>query len=168
MTITLVSIGKKSKEEAEKAEVEEGALARIMDALELGGAARNVALSKDESEVLKGLCLLTSKPLVYAANVAEDDLADQGASNPYLKVRPGCGAGARGAAEPADACTPGGGAKGAHAAQAGHGAATSVCGGVMCRSLLSWGRAPFWVPRHEDAVFTVLATLPIARKGAHC
>jgi ribosome-binding ATPase YchF (GTP1/OBG family) len=36
---------------------------------------------------VKGMCLLSMKPLVYAANVAEDDLADKGARNAYVKVR---------------------------------------------------------------------------------
>ena len=36
----------------------------------------------------KGYNLLTAKPTIYAANVAEDDLADDGASNPHVaKVR---------------------------------------------------------------------------------
>ena len=29
--------------------------------------------------------LLTSKPVIYAANVAEDDLADDGANNSYVQ-----------------------------------------------------------------------------------
>lgn len=33
---------------------------------------------------VKGLCLLTSKPMIYAANVAEDDLADGGENNPHV------------------------------------------------------------------------------------
>ena len=33
---------------------------------------------------MKGLYLLTMKPVTYAANVAESDLADQGAGNAYV------------------------------------------------------------------------------------
>lgn len=29
---------------------------------------------------------MTYKPLIYAANVAEEDLADKGANNPHVKV----------------------------------------------------------------------------------
>ena len=37
---------------------------------------------------IKEYNLLTGKPVIYAANVSEDDLADDGASNPYVqKVR---------------------------------------------------------------------------------
>ena len=38
-----------------------------------------------------GLNLLTAKPVIYAANVAEDDLADDGASNPHVAGCPGAG-----------------------------------------------------------------------------
>ena len=37
---------------------------------------------------MRGYSLLTAKPVIYAANVSEDDLADDGASNGYVaKVR---------------------------------------------------------------------------------
>lgn len=38
---------------------------------------------------VKGLGLLTLKPLIYAANVMEDDLADQGANNTHVQVGQG-------------------------------------------------------------------------------
>lgn len=42
----------------------------------------------DEKELLESFNLLTYKPTIYAANVAEDDLADDAASNEYVaKVR---------------------------------------------------------------------------------
>ena len=42
----------------------------------------------DEKELLESCNLLTYKPTIYAANVAEDDLADDAASNEYVaKVR---------------------------------------------------------------------------------
>ncbi len=43
---------------------------------------------EDEAAFIATLNLLTSKPVIYAANVTEDDLADDGASCPYVqKVR---------------------------------------------------------------------------------
>lgn len=43
---------------------------------------------EDEIKWLKEYNLLTGKPVIYAANVSEDDLADDGASNQYVqKVR---------------------------------------------------------------------------------
>ncbi len=38
----------------------------------------------DIEEFVRSLFLLTSKPVIYAANVAETDLADDGASNPHV------------------------------------------------------------------------------------
>ena len=35
---------------------------------------------------MRGLYLLTAKPVTYAANVAEADLADMGATNPHVKL----------------------------------------------------------------------------------
>lgn len=52
--------------------------------------ARTFEVPDDEDAQLwfKGYNLLTAKPTIYAANVSEDDLADDGASNPHVaKVR---------------------------------------------------------------------------------
>ena len=42
--------------------------------------------SDEEAEAVRGLYLLTAKPVTYAANVAEADLADMGATNSYVKA----------------------------------------------------------------------------------
>ena len=58
--------------------------------LEAGKMARSFEVPDDEDAEIwfKGYNLLTAKPTIYAANVAEDDLADDGASNPHVaKVR---------------------------------------------------------------------------------
>ena len=73
-----------SKEEAAARDVERGALARIAAALEAGLPARGVPLDVDEAAAVKGLQLLTMKPVIYAANVGEADLADGGASNKHV------------------------------------------------------------------------------------
>ncbi|MCR4946611.1 MAG: redox-regulated ATPase YchF [Lachnospiraceae bacterium] len=54
--------------------------------LEEGKMARNFEVPDDEDlEVwFKGYNLLTAKPTIYAANVAESDMADDGASNPHV------------------------------------------------------------------------------------
>lgn len=43
--------------------------------LELGKPARSAGLTSEEEESIKGLMLLTLKPVIYAANVADSDLA---------------------------------------------------------------------------------------------
>ncbi len=75
----------RTKEELAVAELEVTALKRIAAALEEGKAARSVFPfdSDDEGVVfnIRALQLLTAKPMIYAANVAETDLADAGASS---------------------------------------------------------------------------------------
>ncbi|AHM56335.1 GTP-dependent nucleic acid-binding protein EngD [Peptoclostridium acidaminophilum DSM 3953] len=56
-------------------------LERIQNALEDNKMARSLELTDDEAEFVKDLNLLTYKPVIYAANVAEDDLANDGATN---------------------------------------------------------------------------------------
>jgi ribosome-binding ATPase len=60
---------------SKEAQLEDGALARVQQVLEQGGAARSVDLSEEEAPLLKPLGLLTAKPIIYATNVSEDDLA---------------------------------------------------------------------------------------------
>ena len=55
--------------------------------LEEGNMAKTFELSEDEDEIewYRSYNLLTAKPVIYAANVSEDDLADDGAANPHVK-----------------------------------------------------------------------------------
>ncbi len=56
-------------------QLEVEALEKILAVLDEGKAARYVDLTEEEEEVIKPLGLLTRKPIIYAANVSEDDLA---------------------------------------------------------------------------------------------
>lgn len=58
-------------------------LQKIKEHLEEGKLAKTFSGTEDEEELewLSGYNLLTYKPVIYAANVAEDDLADDGVSN---------------------------------------------------------------------------------------
>lgn len=51
-------------------------LQRIEAALENGQSARSVELDKDEAALLGDVHLLSAKPVIYAANIAEDEIAD--------------------------------------------------------------------------------------------
>jgi hypothetical protein len=51
------------------------ALEKVNDALGGGKPARGAGLTQAEAELVKGLMLLTMKPVIYAANVADADLA---------------------------------------------------------------------------------------------
>ena len=66
---------KKQMRTSKEAQTEDAALERIQAVLEEGGAARSVELSDEESLMIKPLGLLTAKPIIYATNVSEDDLA---------------------------------------------------------------------------------------------
>jgi GTP-binding protein YchF len=73
---------KKQVRTSKEAQLEDGALARIQAELEGGGAARSVELSEEEAAFVRPLGLLTAKPIIYATNVSEDDLA---AGNAYTE-----------------------------------------------------------------------------------
>ncbi|MBW4691184.1 MAG: redox-regulated ATPase YchF [Lyngbya sp. HA4199-MV5] len=56
-------------------QVEVDALEKLMVVLNEGKPARQVTLTEDEEAAIKALGLLTRKPIIYATNVSEDDLA---------------------------------------------------------------------------------------------
>lgn len=58
---------------------------KIKDHLEAGKPVRTMELTEDEDEFVKGLFLLTSKPVLYVANTSEDDLMNPGEENALLK-----------------------------------------------------------------------------------
>ena len=57
-----------------KYQIEIDALTRLKQALDNGKSARTVEITDDEKEYLKDLFLLTSKPIIYIANVSEEQL----------------------------------------------------------------------------------------------
>ena len=59
-----------------KAQLEIDVLNKLKQALEAGKAARSVDLSEEEKDLIKDVYLLTSKPILYIANVSEEQLAD--------------------------------------------------------------------------------------------
>ena len=59
-------------------------LEKIQAVLEQGQSARVLDLNDDEKKLLKDFNLLSLKPIIYVANVSEDDVADDGASNPHV------------------------------------------------------------------------------------
>ncbi|GAC1451247.1 MAG: redox-regulated ATPase YchF [Chamaesiphon sp.] len=58
-----------------EAQIELPALERLSTALNEGKPARQVILTEEEAELIKQRGLLTAKPVIYATNVSEDDLA---------------------------------------------------------------------------------------------
>ncbi|CRZ34655.1 hypothetical protein DFR55_1396 [Herbinix hemicellulosilytica] len=61
-------------------------LERLKVHLEEGKPAKTFAAEEEESKLIATYNLLTAKPVIYAANVNEEDYANDGANNPYVKA----------------------------------------------------------------------------------
>ena len=72
----------KAKKDKKTPQEEVSALTKIDEMLQQGKAARLVELEPEEEKQIKGLGLLSRKPVIYAANVADTDL---GAGNDMVK-----------------------------------------------------------------------------------
>lgn len=81
----LVKAQKLIKAGDKKAAARAALLQRISDALGEGIPGRRVEMTDDEKAGLKELDLLTSKPILYVANVAEEEAADW-SGNAYVKT----------------------------------------------------------------------------------
>lgn len=81
----LQRVSKMAKQKDKEALMEEPVLLKVKEVLEAEKPARAADLSDDEMKVIKGLHLLTIKPMLYVANVSEDEVADP-ANNKYLKM----------------------------------------------------------------------------------
>lgn len=65
-----------------EAQAELVVLEKLQTALNEGTSIRLLKLSEEESEIIKPFGLLTAKPVIYATNVSEDDLAT---GNPWVE-----------------------------------------------------------------------------------
>ncbi|WP_342399826.1 redox-regulated ATPase YchF [Weizmannia sp. FSL W8-0676] len=80
-------VEKIAKQKDKEAVAEYEVLAKLKAAFEAEKPARAVELTEDQQKIVKGFQLLTSKPVLYVANVGEDDIQGPSA-NPYVgKVR---------------------------------------------------------------------------------
>ena len=59
---------------------------RLMAALEDGKTARSLDYTDEEREFLSEVALLTIKPVIYAANISEDDIASDINDNPFYQA----------------------------------------------------------------------------------
>ncbi|MEN9206299.1 MAG: redox-regulated ATPase YchF [Thermostichales cyanobacterium DRC_bins_46] len=71
----LERVRKQAKSGDKALQVELAALEKLYGALQAGQPARLVSLDPDQERAVKSLGLLTRKPMIYAANVSEADLA---------------------------------------------------------------------------------------------
>lgn len=83
----LSRVAKLAKQKDKEAMVEAPVLEKLKAAFEAEKPARSVELTEEELKVVKGLHLLTIKPMLYVANVAEDEVNDADNNEFVQKVR---------------------------------------------------------------------------------
>lgn len=59
---------------------------KVQSTLENGQRAKSLVLNEEEQAMLDSFQLLTAKPVIYAANVNEEDLASDGADNAHVQT----------------------------------------------------------------------------------
>ena len=69
-----------------KAQVEIDLLQKIKNNLENGISARAIEFNEDEKELMKDLFLLTSKPIIYVANISESQIGQENNDELITKV----------------------------------------------------------------------------------
>lgn len=79
-------IRKLAKSGDKNARLEEGLLSRIKEMLEEALPARRVEMTEEERGMIRDLNLLTLKPILYVANVAEAEVATAEGQNPYVQA----------------------------------------------------------------------------------
>jgi len=82
-----VKTARGSGADAKVAKVEQALLERLLPHLDSGKPALLLDVPEEEKALFKSFCLLTSKPTLFACNVAEGDLAQADANPWVVKVR---------------------------------------------------------------------------------
>lgn len=77
---------KKSLKGNKSFKMEVDLLEKILPVLEEGKFIRTLEFNDDEKTLLKNFSLLSVKPIIYVANVNEDDMIDEGKNNEYVKI----------------------------------------------------------------------------------
>ncbi|BAP84793.1 GTP-binding protein YchF [Paucilactobacillus hokkaidonensis JCM 18461] len=81
----LTKVERAAKGSDKEAKAELAVLEKIKPVLEAGKGVRTIDFDEDEMPIVKGLFLLTSKPVLYVANISEDDMADPD-GNKYIQT----------------------------------------------------------------------------------
>ncbi len=83
----LARVGKMAKQKDKEAVFEAEILEKLKEAFEADKPARTVEFTEEQMKVVKQLHLLTIKPVLYVANVGEEDVADPSSNEYVQKVR---------------------------------------------------------------------------------
>ena len=81
----IMRLAKIAKSGSKEAKAEDEVLRRIKAALDEGRGAREIDLSADDLALIREMNLLTLKPILYVANVSEDEIATAYAENPFVQ-----------------------------------------------------------------------------------
>lgn len=83
----ITKVEKLAKQKEKEAVIEFAALTKLKEAFEAEKPARSVEFTEEEMKFVKGMNLLTIKPVLYVANVGEEDVADPSKNENVQKVR---------------------------------------------------------------------------------
>src|SRR5699024_9507861 len=84
----LAKVERKAQTNKDKDAVAEvNVLKKLQEALLAGKAARSVDLDKEELMIVKAFALLTLKPMIYVANMSDDEIIDPQANAYYRQVK---------------------------------------------------------------------------------
>ena len=81
----IARVAKIAKTKDKDAVAELAVLEKIKPVLEEGQLARTIEFTDEELPIVKGLFLLTTKPMLYIANISEDDVME-GGHNQYVQL----------------------------------------------------------------------------------
>ncbi len=82
----LSKVGRKAKSNDKEALAEVAVLNKLNEVLKEAKPARSLELSKEEQKIVDGYNLLTAKPMIYIANLSEDEINDPTTNQNYNKV----------------------------------------------------------------------------------
>jgi GTP-binding protein YchF len=82
----LSKVERRSQTKDKDALAELAVLKKLNEVLEKGNPVRSLDLNKDEMLIVKGYQMLTSKPMIYIANMSEDEVATPEENEYYNKV----------------------------------------------------------------------------------
>lgn len=79
-------VERKAKTNDKEAILELSLLKRLQELLLAGQMARSMELTQEEENVLKSFHLLTAKPVIYIANMSDEDIVDPNTNSHYQRV----------------------------------------------------------------------------------
>lgn len=82
----ITKVERKAQTKDKDAVSEYAVLKKVEEALKEGKPVRSLSFDKKEELILRNFQLLTAKPVIYVANVAEDDVSDPSSNAYYQKV----------------------------------------------------------------------------------